>query len=510
MKDVYYLFIDPKHSTAELRYQSTTTEISGNIIQHINLSRPTIVFTNLMSFIKNLYPGGECTGKGYMKFGIEETLEYKYGQTTFKNIVPLLNGNAETVLKEIYPDLPMTEAMETYILSISKDPTKVKYTLGYHVKKNFYEDIADELWNFKKEHKAYYYDLNTYNDMMVANKAGALSDVHAFAEDVLFFDKKSAYPSVMVNDDKFPIGQMRCTKFNKFNEYTQNKIMDYIQNGKYFKLVVDYIIPGFEEFFDTEANKTGLEYYNFLDIQEDGKLDIFFNNIKDGRLYYCTETGRLPYVFREKLMKRYNEKEQKGLSKTAKFFKKTSLNLLFGKGIQRYDFKTKQDVQKHYKGRGENYLNPEQALHCHAAVLYEIHKAIRNNISVYWDTDGIKVKDTPEAREYFTEQNNIIQHKNLEAGFESDIGTWKLEDEAQEFISFGGKRYIWQNWDEEYHIKWSGVTQENQQKMMEELGDDKILNALINPFHEIVQWYIIDERRVGIATKRIEIKYQKQ
>lgn len=60
-------------------------------------------------------------------------------------------------------------------------------------------------------------------------------------------------------------------------------------------------------------------------------------------------------------------------------------------------------------------------------------------------TDGpqtIKVKDTPEARNYFENQNNIIRQKNIDAGFESEIGTWKLESEDEQFISFGPKQYL--------------------------------------------------------------------
>lgn len=490
MGKVYYVYIDVETNTTEILHEDKIITIDGiDIMAHINLSQKTLVFTNFLYYLQKRYPGGETTGEFYMKYGNKEPLEYVYERTTLRNIACFTSGQTPSLLKEIYPDLPMTKAMEKYILSINEDPTKVKYTLGYHVKKNFYEDIADELWNFKKEHKAYYYDLNTYNDMMVANKAGALSDVHIYEKNVLCFDKRSAYASVMVNDAHFPIGKMKKSCFeNPSRAY--NIAKRFLKEETYFKIVLDYVVPGFEEYFDEDAKKTGLEYENFLDLQEDGKLDIFFDNIKNGKLYYCMETGRLPYALREKIIQLFNDKEKQ--TGVQRFFTKTCINILYGKGIQEYNFETKQDLQNHYKGRGENYLNPEQSLHCLAVVLHEIHKAIRNNIAIYWDTDGIKVKDTPEAREYFAEQNNIIQHKNLEAGFESDIGTWKLEDEAQEFISFGGKRYIIQDHNGNYDMTWAGVASEDQQRMLKMLGKDKIQKAKQKPFPEIRRVVILD------------------
>lgn len=491
MRNVYFVYIFKDSNTSEIRHNGEIKTLNGiDILPEIELSQESVVFINEMFFITHRYPGGKSSGDNYYKFGRKETLEYIYDKVTFRNIVCFTNGQSEELLKELYPDVSVTEAMEMYISTLG-NPEKVKYTLGYHTKKMFYQDIRDFLWQFKKEHKAYYYKVETYEDMMVGNKAGALCNDPMYAENVLCFDKRSAYASVMVNDDKFPIGQMRKTEIEKERHWYLLDLIDkYMENGTYFKIVCDYIIPGFSVFYDEKVKKTGLEYENILDLMEDGRLEEFLNNIGDCRIYYCTETGRLPYELRCKIIECFDNKES--MTGVAKFFEKTKINIIYGKGIQHYDFKDKYDMQRHYKGRGENYLNPEQSLHCHAVLLHEIHKAIRNNVAIYWDTDGIKVKDTPEARNYFENQNNIIRQKNIDAGFESEIGTWKLEFEDEQFISFGPKQYLQKHKNGEYEITWCGIEKRDQEKMLQSLGDDKIIKAIVDGVPVLQRYYYIN------------------
>lgn len=454
MGNIYYIYISAENNTTEIRHNNITHTINGiDVLNEINVSQPSIVFINYLYYITQRYPGGEIVGEDYIKYEQQETIEYTYGKTIFRNITCFTNGQSETVLKDLFPNVRITKAMEMYINTFG-NPENVKYTLGYQVKKMFYKDIKEPLWEFKKKHKAYYYDMETYKDMMAGSKAGALCDEPVYAENVLCFDKRSAYASVMVNDDKFPIGQMKlCIPKNIYIA-----VKKYLKQGKYFKVVLDYKVPGFEIFYDEKEKKTGLEYMDFLNLQEDNKLEEFCKKIKNPRLYYCQETGRLPYELRCKIIEAFDNKES--MTGVAKFFEKTKINILYGKGLQHYDFQDINELQKHYKGkgRGDNYLQPEQSMHCVAVLRYELYKAIRNNISIYWDTDGIKVKNTPEAHLYFQNQNNIIRQKNREAGFDSEIGTWKFEGFAKRFISFQGKQYIIE-WDTgELEMKWAGVT----------------------------------------------------
>lgn len=504
MKDVYYVYMSPEKRTTEIKYKEKIKIINSfDIINEINLSRPSVVFINQISYIINKYPGGKIEGETYQKHKKTEIMQYTYGQTIFRNIKCFTSGQSVEYLNDIYPNIPLTAAMEKFIIALNPKPDKVRYTLGYYTKRSFYSNIEGYLWEFKKAHKSYYYDLDVYNDMMVANKAGAMSRWNKYAENILCFDIRSAYASVMVNDDHFPIGQTRKLKFKQDTlTYVGKKIKSCLTNQEWFKIVIDGLLEGFEEYYDEEAQKTGLEYNNVLDLIEAKRFKDFWNKITCGIFYYNTETGRLPYELRAKIIQCFDEKES--CVGVEKFFKKTEINIIYGKGIQKYNFKNKWDLQEHYRGKGRNYLNPEQSLHCHAVVSHRIHQAIRNNIAVYWDTDGIKVKDTKQAREYFNKENEIIRQKNIESGFVSEIGTWKLEHEASEFICFGAKRYIMKTTDGNYDITWCGVLKKDQQTMLNLLGEDKIQNILKSKcINEIRRTILVEDLQEKININKV-------
>lgn len=506
MRDIYYVFICASTNKTEILHNDEIKTVDGiDVLTHVNLSKKSLIFTNYLYYIKQRYPGGKAKGEEYAKYGQVETVSYEYGNTLFRNIACFLSGQSEALLHDMFPDVPITVAMKKFIFAFDKNPEKVEYTLGYMVKKMFYSDIKDALWEEKKKHKAYYYDLDTYDDMMVANKSGALSDVHIYAEDVLCYDKRSAYASVMVNDDKFPIGKERKIEFDD-PEYAKNMIMRYVKNGTYCKIVLDYVVDGFEVFYEKEVGKTGIEYDNFLDLIEDDRFDEFFSKINNGRLYHCLKTGYLADIFRKSIIDAYNKKES--TTGVTKFFEKTKINILYGKGIQKYSFSDKYEMQKHYRGRGENYLQPEQSLHCQAVLLHEIHNAIRNNVAVYWDTDGIKVKNTPEARRYFEEQNRIIMQKNKAAGFDSIIGTWKLEAEARRFLAFGCKHYIIETSDGSYDMTWSGMHKKDQNRVLSMLGEDKIKTAATKGLPEIIRVIAPDGNSIKQLVKINHIRFE--
>ena len=509
MRNVYYVFINPKENTTEILNHKSgeiKTESGIDVLTHINVSQKAIVFTNMLFYIKIRYPGGESDGEDYVKFGQHETISYEYGNVTFRNIACFTNGQSESVLKDLFPDLPITAAMQHFIMSFNANPEKVKFTLGYNCKKMFYDPIKEKLWNEKKSNKAYYYNMQTYNDMMVANKAGALSYHQAYAEDVLCYDKRSAYASVILNDNHFPIGKMAKIEFD-CGDKAKDLVLRYLKEDKYFKIVLDYKVSDFEIFYEEESKKSGLERENILDIAEDGLFDKFFENITCGRIYKCAKTGYCSSVLRKAVHDAYLRKES--ATGSEKFFLKTILNInIYGKSIQNYDFKDTKELQRHYRGRGDNYINPEMGLHCQAVLQHEIHNAQRNSVPVYWDTDGIKVKDTPEARKYFEDQNNLILKKNEESGFPCNIGTWKLESVAKRFATFGAKRYMFEDENGQFEMTWSGMTRDDRNKIVRYLDDDKIGNALTRGIPDIHKLYYVEDNSIKeVATIQI-IKFE--
>lgn len=493
MRNIYYAFIDVETNTTEiLNHQSGEIQtIQGiDILSVVNLSQPTLIFVNLLYYLSHYkYLGGFYEGENYIKKYQKETVSYDYGNVKFRNITLFTNGNSLGVLSDMFPNVPITVAMQHFIMSFNDNPENVKHTLGYMVKKMFYDDIKKDLWEEKKANKAYYYNLETYNDMMVANKAGALSYHQSYEENVLCYDKRSAYASVILNDDHFPIGKMSCIQFSDKNKL-ESLVKKYLKKNVYFKIVLDYKVNGFSIFYEEESEKTGIERENIIDIMEDNRLDEFFENVTSGRIYKCAKTGYCSKILRGAVHEAYIKKES--ATGTEKFFLKTILNInIYGKSIQKYDFETVKKLQAHYKGRGDNYINPEMGLHCQAVLLHEIHKAQRNNIAIYWDTDGIKVKNNPEARKYFEEQNQIILEKNKKSGFPCSIGTWKLETVAKRFISFGAKRYIVEDENGNVELTWSGMSRSDKQLVMSGLGIDPIIGALKKGILDISRQYVV-------------------
>lgn len=492
MRNVYFIYIDPKERTTEIldHISGEIQTVSGiDVLTYINISKECVVFINFLNYIKCRYPGGKA--KIHVKPDKKkEILEYIYGKTTFRNITCFTNGSNELVLTDMFPDVPVTVAMQNFILSFNENPERVKNTLGYNCKKMFYEGIKDALWQEKKNNKAYYYSLETYKDMMTANKSGSMSDHQVYAEDVLCFDKRSAYASVIINDNHFPIGKMKRVTFTD-PKFAKDLISRYLKNEVYCKLIVDHKVKGFADYYDYDEDKTALEYDNFLDIIEDGQYDNFFEHISSGRLYKSDKTGYCSDVLRGAVYDAYIRKEC--ATGVEKFFLKTQLNInIYGKSIQKYDFNDKKAVQEHYRGRGENYLNPEMGLHCQAVLKHELHKAQRNSIPVYYDTDGIKVINTPEAREYFEEQNRIILKKNEVSGFPCNIGTWKLEAFAKKFVTFGCKRYLYEDENGEVNFTWNGMIERNKSIIISGLGDDVVSEALKKGIPEIQMRYFTD------------------
>lgn len=506
MRNVYFIYIDPKERSTEIldHVSGEIKTVSGiDVLTYINLSKESVVFINFLNFIRSRYPGGEA--QIHVKPDkTKEIVQYVYGKTTFRNITCFTNGSNELVLTDMFPDVPVTVAMQSFILSFNENPERVKNTLGYNCKKMFYEGIKDALWQEKKKNKAYYYSLETYQDMMTANKSGSMSDHQAYAEDVLCYDKRSAYASVIINDNHFPIGKMKRISFTD-PKFAKDLISRYLKNEVYCKLIVDHKVRGFADYYDYDEDKTALEYDNFLDIIEDGQYDIFFENISSGRIYKSDKTGYCADVLRSAVHDAYIRKES--ATGVEKFFLKTQLNInIYGKSIQKYDFNDKKDVQKHYRGRGDNYLNPEMGLHCQAVLKHELHKAQRNNIPVYWDTDGIKVLDTPEAREYFESQNGIILKKNEESGYPCNIGTWKLEAFAKKFVTFGCKRYLYEDENGEVNFTWNGMIERNKTVILSGLGDDVVSGAIKKGIPEIQMRYFTDGNFLREVTVCNEIK----
>lgn len=474
-REVYYVYMNPDENTTEVFHNGEIEYLDTfNVIQALPVSTDAIVFVNRLEAFKMFFPGGTDSYGASNRLNVTETLGYKYGEMQLRSFTALIGNESESLLKEIYPDLPMSVAMCEYVNNLGS-PISVRYTQAYHAKKRFFDPIKDELWQETKKHAHYYFDLETYNDMMVGNKGGMICrDEAKYCEDVLMYDKKSAYPSYFLNDKYFPIGTITKSKEN--NKY--NIIQDVISsmnNRNWCKLVFDGMIDGFELFYDYRANKTGIEFWDLFSIDILGQFNDLCNLIisKDVRLYTTRETNYTAKAFRDRIYEKYNEKNVMKKGTFARHLCKTEIDMIFGKGIQQYNFESKEQIRKHYSGRGENYVTPEMSNHVIAAMRYDMICAMMCNEHVYYDTDGIKVKDNITARTYFEQQNVKIIEKNRKSGYDSDIGIWDFEGNAERFIVFVPKIYAFEC-EGNLTLKHAGMPRKEANMIIDSIQGDKM------------------------------------
>lgn len=472
---VYYIYMDFKNKTTEILCNGKVDKINGfRVCDILNMNVSAICFINNVKLLSKIYPGGDKPEHDYKRKNNTDIISYKYGKCEFRSFSALFGMTQIKHLITMFQDCAVTQAMEKYINSFG-NPKDVKCTLAMQAQKKFYEPIGEELWEERKELKKFYWDKQTYDDMMVGVKSGLLSHSKStYFEDILMFDKRSAYPSVMVNDNKFPVGHIisigKGSVSNKIN-----KLKQLIKEDVWCKVVVDCKLDGFPRWYDSDAEKSGFEYWNLKLFVNLGEFDNFIEELSrhDFRLYRSSITDYLSWIFRKRVVEVYTEKEQEEKGTIQRHLKKTMIDMLYGKGLQKHDFNEIWQYQRDMrKKRNMCYMVPEFSNHCIARVEYEMFKAIRKTESAYYDTDGIKVKNTKESIEYFENENKRILQANKEAGFDTNIGTWDFEGKCSRFLVFSPKVYVYEHGGK-IEAKTAGLCEEYKELQLNNIEGDK-------------------------------------
>lgn len=497
---VYYAYLDLENNRTELLdlHTGVVDTFDGfDVSKHINSSRNTDCYISSVSAFAALFPGGEFTAPEYAKHEIKEPLLYHYGKCTYRSFFALFGGQRVECVKKMYDTPYITVAMHEFLCMFG-DPESVviKYTLAYQAQKMFFAGIADELWKEHKQNKHYYYDVETYRDMYAGNKSGTMliwGNKASYHENINAWDKKSAYPSVMVNDDVFPIGRVKQVDTVDAEYY----ILDKLQNKKWVKIVFDGKVSGLDRWYDADMDITALEYWNFwtcyrLDLWE-ALTDAIKNKVY--RLYACTITGYLNESFRGRIVEYFEAKEVYEKGTIERFLSKTMIDMLYGKGIQELHFRDINELQKHYRGRGKYYLTPEFSMHCVARLEYEVLDATVINNGKYCDTDGVKVPDTDSTNEYFETKNNEIIERNNKAGFSCNIGVWDNEGHIDRLLIFARKCYVAET-DGQINATLAGVPESTKDICFDKMGNDKMQEMREKGFDYPVKAYRIENGKV--------------
>ena len=474
-----------------------------------------LIFINRLGVLKNILPAGEtqCFKSG-LSFGnnndlvaAKDPIDLISKRFVFRNFTILANEiNVDRIgpmFKETEPALIMTKFIESFDCPVHK----VNYSLAYMTVKQFFDDgLAKECWRERVRLKDLFKSTQTYLDMFAGSKAGALrkfNESTGILNNVVSFDKKSAYPSAMVNDNLFPLGTINRVNCKKSEKLAMIKAK--IRGSQWCKVVIrpKEPIPELAIFRTKNELSYGLEYYDIMlydmlrGLDNSRPLEVILQGIDCWTLYCSEFTGYLFKPFRDKIIEFFDLKNSitdKECFERAKI--KTGMDMLYGKGIQWRDVNKKTDVRSVnniYKFHGERYLLPQHSMHCISAVRYEIYYLVvaLDDFGVpvvAYDTDGIKVLWTEETDGMifgaFDCENLKIQEKTLAAGYESSIGEWDFEGHYKRFLQLRTKCYLYEDEDNELVCKLAGIDKDILTNWMKDKSDD-IIKYFNNNYVEI-------------------------
>lgn len=319
----------------------------------------------------------------------------------------------------------------------------------------FYSDIGDSCREDKKFHRRYIDKKSCFDELRsgcMTGYKGVTEDLIAkVLKDVESWDKSSAYPSVFVSYDKFPIGKIVRHKKNQWGVLKRC-----LRSGQWFQIVI--------------TDDTHTMAYNHLDIiflRKTSGLD-FVNRCLESLpwvIYTSTEEGYLLNEFRKKIVDIWSLKEIETDEEKRRFWK-LQIDMLFGKGAEKVDFDSDDDM-KRYLASPERYILPHWSRIVVSYLRLEILEAltmIGEERQVAYNTDGIKCFDSQEV---FDILNRRIAEKNALAGFSGcRIGFWKFEYRADKFLQIDKDKYIYEI-DGDLHTKIPGIPKDQLIKAIE-------------------------------------------
>lgn len=442
-------------------------------------SRKCVIFVNDLDVVRHVLPDGETTSKRKDK-KLEFSLEVSSKHFVFRNFNILFNRRTEKVA-EMFPGMALCRAMAEYLKSFGLPLTQLRFSLAYISKKIFYKDIKSELWEYARENNLILKNPDYYADMQAGSQGGALSsfskdDLQKIIYGVISYDKKSAYPSFFIKDRYFPIGKI--IKINLMPAQKIDILRHRLAGGKWCKVVIEpeNDLEELRHFRSPKKRLYGVEFWDFDTLEKCG-IDIFkILEREPFRLYVSEKTGYMPECFRRKIIELYNIKNaEKERNSPKRFIYKTQLDMLYGKGLQKYDFRTRKDLFKKYVLRGDNFLQPHMSMHVVAAMRHEIILVVSKfgKSCIAFDTDGVKLQGDPdEIADFFRKMNGYIMIQNERSGFTSDIGIWDFEFEAERFIQFAPKVYAYQVCDECPVCKFAGLSERALRKYLATIKGD--------------------------------------
>lgn len=399
----------------------------------------------------------------------------------FRNFKALLNDIPEN-FKKIYQG-SICEVMAQCIKSFDSPPHKVRYSLAHMTQKEFFKPILKEIR--KERGNTNFESTETFENCEAGSRAGLYTlfyedsnECWKIYQDITSYDKKSAYPSVFVNNSKFPIGRIV--------QHTGNKLkwlLQCLEKNHWFKIVIKSNYPFGPELATWKTkgkDEYGIEFYDYKSLVYLDYEQHFIRWLAEHDDEWCIlvsyDTGYLSDCFRNRIIELYDFKNSI-LDKNNPQRKKakTMLDMLYGKGIQRRFYRDVKELNKYFFSHSDIALLPQHSMHVIATVKYELfwlNSYASDGDVIAYDTDGIKLSKKA-SRKAINDLNGHILKQNEDAGYKTDIGIWEEEYFAKRFVQFKTKTYVYED-DKGLHWKIAGVKQEEINKFLNNMS---VINA---------------------------------
>jgi hypothetical protein len=364
--------------------------------------------------------------------------------------------------------------------------------------------------------------VRNYNLLQCANMSGLLQfdpdESFKILRNVISFDIKSAYLSVMINRPVFPKDLTVIdidTKSDRVdfcgNHLAQNPyhvafdIVDRLDRfedqDKWYYLAIDPCFEGddptvefylrmlkpfrrnfkqhpdtvlkyvhqdqvigflkwdrafYDEYYSiyTELDFTEL-IYNLLLLCPDAKIVL---------MYSKQPSDYLPKPFRDSKMELYLEKEKHAQGSVERDVSKLYTELTYGKGLQLRNFQTDDEARKAITNET---INISQSLTCCSFTRYRLVHDWKDFHPVYMDSDSVKFEFSPETNnllqltqrlDELAEENRKV---NVAAGYpESNLGSWNVDGVYNYMMFLRKKVYIGYNSDGTIELATSGCDAE--------------------------------------------------
>lgn len=476
-----------------------------NIIRSYDKKTTPILFMNNLQSTKKIFDNfEECGQKDHVYIGRHAI----WGRTKVDKITAECR-NLDTFCPDAVSqqmeksNSPIVDAVN-FLMTLSSVPSEIRYSLGYMIKKSVVtgiEDVIKEKYDTKKS--SWISSIDVYNDLCCGCKSGVLwsKNFDTLNHNITQYDKSSAYSSVMVNDNKFPVGKITYVS----GMPAIRSLESLLKRDQWLKIVFDEdadLPMAFDCFRDVDDNRVAMEYWDIKDCPYD-LVEICKKNIKKIKVYHSSETDYLCREYRDKIVEIYTEKQQLSKGDFYRDYAKAKLELLYGKGIQKKTFINDRAMRSHFY-KPENYINPAMAMHCSAAVRYELRRALMENNLTYCDTDSIHGVDSKQFRDNVKKYNEEIMEKNARAGYpELKIGVFELEYANSDELVLNKKQRVVFTKDGETVLSIAGVPRQYVERDIKGLSKDQIIQHFITGglYRTIIRLWDFDENGYFYITR---------